>query len=282
MGKCFVVVLPHGCYSLFVATVCTIAWIASLLQDGCDFAKVSGPVVAELTTTGQIPPPWLEFGIGAYRVPSTTTTNAADNETQQQQHRIWYTDMEQKCQYFEEEELETFMDTAWTTARTFAFLALVIGGGGTVFLWASTIFVFSKATWRWTGYLMFLGSLCNSLTFLWFLTAVCSWNTCSILWGSKADIVASSLWFLGGLLLICKYPIPKNNNNNNSRNASSNNNNSKASYIPTASVVAIEEEDEEGDDINDDKKEDEADGIMMMENQQERRGTNFSTQARLV
>jgi hypothetical protein len=214
--------LPHGCYSLFVATICTMAWIASLFQDGCDFAKVSGPIVAELTTAGEIPPPWLEFGIGAFRSPSSDSIEGQDT---------WYSDFEEECQLFEEES-ENFMDTAWTTARTFAFLALVIGGGGTVFLWASTFFVFSRGTWRWTGYLIMIGSLCNSMTFLWFLTSVCGWNTCTIFWGAKADMVASSLWFLGGLLIICKYPLPISQRLQQQQQ--------QIDSMPTASVMAVE------------------------------------------
>ncbi|CAJ1928815.1 unnamed protein product [Cylindrotheca closterium] len=225
--------LPHGCYSLWVALLCTGGWTASLMQDGCDFARVEGPVVAELTTLGELPPPWLEFGIGAFRAPSkeslelvaAASANAANNinsnsssnsssstaRNVQSQFQDWYDHIlegEEDCKLFEDETMEKFMDNAWTTARTFAFLALVLGGGGSLFLWASTFFVFSRGTWRWTGYLILTGSLCNSMTFLWYLTSLCSWNTCSMFWGSKTNIVASTLWFLGGLFIVCRYPVP--------------------------------------------------------------------------
>mmetsp|Transcript_41066 Transcript_41066/g.98984 ORF Transcript_41066/g.98984 Transcript_41066/m.98984 type:complete len:295 (+) Transcript_41066:314-1198(+) len=213
--------LPHGCYSLWVALLCTAGWTASLMQDGCDFARVEGPVVAELTTLGELPPPWLEFGIGAFRAPSqeslaevsasTENTNTNTTNNLQWQFEHWYDNLlegEENCQLFQVETMEKFMDNAWTTARTFAFLALVLGGGGTLFLWASTFFVFSRGTWRWTGYLILIGSLCNSMTFLWYLTSICSWNTCSMFWGSKTNILASTLWFLGGLFIVCRYPIP--------------------------------------------------------------------------
>jgi hypothetical protein len=206
---------------LFVSVLCTAAWLSSLVQDGCDFAQVKGPIVAELTTAGEIPPPWLEFGIGAYRSPIVSLDDAD----------AWYSDSSQECQLLE----ETLMDTAWTTARTFAFLALVIGGGGTVFLWASTFFVFSRGTWRWTGYLLLIGSLCNAMTFLWFQSGICVWNTCTMFWGSQVDIVASVMWFLGGLLIVCKYPIPKHLQKRQA----------DTTTIPTATVLATEEDVEE-------------------------------------
>lgn len=207
--------LPHGCYPLFVALLCTLGWMASLMQDGCEFARVEGPVVAELTTLGELPPLWLEFGIGAFRAPSEESmAEVSQNTTKtdfQWQLEHWFRHLfegEENCELFQVETMEKFMDNAWTTARTFAFLALVLGGGGSLFLWASTFFVFTRGTWRWTGYLILIGSLCNSMTFLWYLTSICSWNTCSMYWGSKTNILACSLWFLGGLCIVCRYPVP--------------------------------------------------------------------------
>jgi hypothetical protein len=40
------------------------------------------------------------------------------------------------------------IDPAWTASKAFAFMALGIGGGGTLFAWCSTCFVFSRGTWR--------------------------------------------------------------------------------------------------------------------------------------
>jgi len=201
------------------------------MQDGCDFARVQGPVVAELTPVGDLPPPWMEFGIGAFREPSAqslaemATANAnnmnlnatgsssgsGSGSSLSLQFEQWYNNLsegEKNCQLFDEDTTEKFIDNAWTTARTFAFLALVLGGGGSLFLWASTFFVFSRGTWRWTGYLILIGSLCNSMTSLWYLTSICSWNTCTMFWGSKTSILASSLWFFGGLFIVCRYPTP--------------------------------------------------------------------------
>jgi hypothetical protein len=201
-------VLPHGGYALLVATICTLAWSAALFQDGCDFARVQGPVVEGLlkassskesdsttATTPLIIPPWLEFGIGAYRSPIFVES------TQQ-----WETSFDEPCQLYPSD----YKDAPWTTTRAFDFLALVMGGAGTLFLWlCSTCFVFGKATWRWTGYELLLASLCQSLTTVWFSTSICRWNTCQLFWGSKADIAAATLWCIAGILIVCRYPTPK-------------------------------------------------------------------------
>lgn len=187
--------MPHGSYALVIATVSTLGWLAALFQDGCDFARVEGSVIKHLETEGAgggNSPPWLEFGLSAYREPI------------QNSNGDWETSFDTVCLLYPED----LMDDSWTTARTFAFLALVIGGGGTMFLWCSTCFVFSKGTWRWTGYELLLASLCQAIAFCWFATQVCDWNTCTLFWGSKADIAASVLWFFCGLLVICRYPNP--------------------------------------------------------------------------
>ena len=41
--------LPHGLYAFLPASIALMAWLATLSQDDCDFAKVTGDVVAELT-----------------------------------------------------------------------------------------------------------------------------------------------------------------------------------------------------------------------------------------
>ena len=189
--------LPHGSYSLFVAILCTLGWLACLFQDGCDYAHVMGPVVQLLMVNATQVPPWLEFGIGAYRAPALVNVNEEDQE--------WVTSFGGSCTLYPPE----FMDTAWTTSRVFSFLSLVLGGGGTLFLWCSTCFIFGRGTWRWTGYEILLASSCQGLSFLWFMTEICQWNQCSLFWGSKADIAACILWLVGGMLVICRYPQPE-------------------------------------------------------------------------
>ena len=188
--SCFL--LPHGSYSLLVAILCTLGWLTSLFQDGCDYAYVTGPVVDVLMVNATQKPPWLEFGIGAYRAPVFVNDE-------------WSTSFGGSCTLYPPE----FMDPTWTTSRVFSFLAQVLGGGGTLFIWCSTCFIFGRGTWRWTGYEIILASSCQGLCFVWFMTEVCQWNKCSLFWGSKSDIAASVLWLVGGILVICRYPQPQ-------------------------------------------------------------------------
>jgi hypothetical protein len=63
--------LPHGSYSLIPAILSSMAWLASLFQDGCDFSKLTGPTVQQLAINPKVP--WLEVGLAAYREPYLNT-----------------------------------------------------------------------------------------------------------------------------------------------------------------------------------------------------------------
>jgi len=111
------------------------------------------------------------------------------------------------CTEYPSEVILGIMDSSWNTARTFAFLGLVLGGAGTSFLFCSICFVFSKVTWRWTGYELLLASLCQIVSLCtWFTTQLCSWNTCELSRGSKSDIAAVVLWTISGLMVVFNYP----------------------------------------------------------------------------
>jgi hypothetical protein len=86
---------------------------------------------------------------------------------------------------------------------------LVLGGGGALFLWFSSCFVFSPGTWRWAGYEVFGAFLFQCLSFLWFRTEMCGNNDCELFYGSKLNIAAASLFLFSSLLVICRYPAPK-------------------------------------------------------------------------
>ena len=119
--------LPHGWYGLGIACLSTVAWCASLYQDGCNYSIVRGDIVTQLASSNKVP--YLEFGIGAYREPILLEGQ-------------WKVDYGTTCSSYPFE-----IDGAWKASKAFYFLALVIGGGGTVFLWCSTCFVFSRGTW---------------------------------------------------------------------------------------------------------------------------------------
>ena len=172
-------------------------WLASLFQDGCDYARLSGDIVAKIA--GQPDAPWLEVGFAAYREPEVTPEGE------------WRVVYEGRCLEYPADIVE--IDTKWKVAKGFAFFALVLGGGGTFFLWFNTCCVFSRGTWRWAGYEILFASIFNAISFLWFRTSMCQDgnNKCDLFWGSKTDIVASVFWFLAAVCIFCYYPKPVEN-----------------------------------------------------------------------
>lgn len=191
-------VLPHGKYSLMPAVLTTVAWLASLFQDKCDFGRVTGDIVA--TLSGADDTPFLEFGFAAYREP------IFDGNTGK-----WHVVYTGKCLEYPEGDDIVDQDVSWNAAKICAFFASVLGGGGTFFLWFSTCCIFGRATWRLAGYEVLLAAIFQSLAFLWFTTDMCQdpGNDCSLFWGSNADIVATCFFSLAALLIFCYYPVPK-------------------------------------------------------------------------
>jgi hypothetical protein len=173
----------------------TLAWVASIFQDGCDYAIVSGPIVQAISYhDAEIP--WVEVGYSGFRTPTYTAVNGT--------YVITYT---AQCLNYNLDRVQ--FDPAWNTGKAFAFLALVLGGGGTLFLWFSVCCVFSKATWRFAGYEVLMAAVFQAMAFLWFLNPMCqNKNTCALSWGSKADIAACVLWGLAGTAIMCHYPTP--------------------------------------------------------------------------
>jgi hypothetical protein len=187
--------LPHGGYALIPTVLTTLAWVASIFQDGCDYALVTGPIVQIISDHGD-EVPWVEVGYSGYRTPTYTAVNGTFVVT-----------YAADCLNYNLDRVQ--FDPAWNAGKAFAFLALVLGGGGTLFLWFSVCCVFSKATWRFAGYEVLLAAVFQAMAFLWFLNPMCqNKNTCALSWGSKADIAACALWGLAAAAIMCHYPVP--------------------------------------------------------------------------
>jgi hypothetical protein len=186
--------LPHGGYTLIPAVLSTVAWLAALSQDGCDYARLTGYIVAEVTKSTAVE--FLEVGINAYRAPELV-------------NGVWKIDYSSSCLPYDEEFFK--IDGYWQVAKAFDFISLVLGGGGALFLWFSSCFVFSKGTWKWAGYEVLLASIFQSLSFMWFNTYICREgdNHCSLFYGSKADIASAALWLVSAFCIFCRYPAPK-------------------------------------------------------------------------
>ena len=179
--------LPHGGYSLLPAVLTTMGWISALFQEGCDFAILTGPTVANWG----VDVPWLEVGFQAYREPVYD-----ENGT-------WRTVYGGSCLEYPSPDP---VDSIWQVSKGLNFVAVVLGGAGTFYLWFATLCVFSKATWRLAGLEVGLASVFQGLSFLWFRTELCGENDCTLGRGSQADIVASTFWMLAAILIYCHYP----------------------------------------------------------------------------
>eukprot|EP00542_Grammatophora_oceanica_P017329 CAMPEP_0194048474 /NCGR_PEP_ID=MMETSP0009_2-20130614/27396_1 /TAXON_ID=210454 /ORGANISM="Grammatophora oceanica, Strain CCMP 410" /LENGTH=233 /DNA_ID=CAMNT_0038694339 /DNA_START=191 /DNA_END=892 /DNA_ORIENTATION=- len=175
------------------------AWMASVSQDGCDYSRVAGPAIQDLTNT--ITLPWIEVGFIAYRVP----TYSAEDE-------VWFIDYNVGCVALE----DSMVDGYWKAAKGFAFMALVLGGSGALFTWFSSCFIFSPATWRWAAYQILTASICQCLAFMWFATSFCKSNSCDMFYGSKADILSAVLWLASAVMMIARYPSPRKYNDDGS------------------------------------------------------------------
>ena len=158
--------LPHGHYTLLIATCSMIGWCSSLFQDGCDYAKVTGHIVTQLASRPDVP--YLEFGLGAYREPHPTGYKV--NSVTGSKDITWETNYSGTCTEYPFDTNE--YDIYWKVSKGCAFLALVIGGGGTLFVWCSTCFVFSRGTWKYAGYELLLASFCQAVAFIWFFNTV--------------------------------------------------------------------------------------------------------------
>jgi len=161
----------------------------------CDYASLTGDTAQLLS--GNSSTPFVEVGLSAYRSP-------VYNEDSDQ----WTMPFQGSCVRYPP-DVVTF-DASWNVAKGCAFCALVFGGGGALFLWFSSCFVFSPITWRWAGYEVFIASILQTLTFVWFNTSMCKTNgsDCSLFFGSKLDIIAAVFWMVSAISIFLKYPKP--------------------------------------------------------------------------
>ncbi|KAL9181273.1 hypothetical protein ACHAXT_010078 [Thalassiosira profunda] len=180
---------PHGPAAIFPAVLAIMAWFACLSKDGCDYATVSGPTVAELTNDPDVP--FIDAGFNYYRVPIET-------------NGVWAIDLSVPCEPYNTDVVN--IDAAWTFSKVTAFLSLVLGGGGALFICFSTCFAFKKSTWRWAGYELLAAVVLLALTFVWFATSLCKQNSCTLNYGSRADILGISLWGVACLMIFVRYP----------------------------------------------------------------------------
>ena len=187
--------LPHGFYSLLSAALASMAFWTTLVQDGCDYAKLEGGNVK--TISGSDVLPFLEVGISHFRAPMYYSTSG--------EWKMVYT--ENCVNYPMNQEDDLF----WKMSRWLLFCSSVIGGGVALFLWFSTCFTLSIRTWRFCAVEAGLAAILRAVAFVFFLSEICSTNasSCSLYFGSHMDITAIVLWIITSLAMFGHYPDPK-------------------------------------------------------------------------
>ena len=139
--------------------------------------------------------PFLEVGLNRYREASLK-----DDDT-------WEIDYNQLCKYYNEDIVN--IDGVWKFSKMMSFLALVFAGAAVLLIWFSLCFIFSPNTWKWVGCELLTATVFKLLSYSWLATSMCRNNSCSISYGAKADIVACVTWFIAGVLVLLRYPRPK-------------------------------------------------------------------------
>ena len=92
-------------------------------------------------------------------------------------------------------------------AKFSSFLASVLGGGGSIFLWVSLCFVFDKIRWRWVAVELMVASFLQALSFTWFASSLCQSNDCAMYYGSRSNLIACVMWAFAAMILFCKAPM---------------------------------------------------------------------------
>jgi len=211
--------MPHGGIVLFPAVICTLALCASFADDGCDYARVSGPAVEMLTGSSSVP--FVDCGMSAYRIPGYYP---AENSW-----RVVYTD---NCRPYEYMDLLT--DTSWLASEWLRFFALVVGGTTAMFIWTSACLTLRPNYWQAAGIGAAVTCVSTMCSFVWFYTKLCHANAtnindfeagrvdegegstaqteCTLFFGSKCAIASTVLWAVASALILLRpypYPVPK-------------------------------------------------------------------------
>ena len=202
------ILLPNGGYFLLPLTLATMGWIASLLPDGCDYVRLTGPSVEVVTKSDVLP--YIEAGMNSYRIPTFFPDRS--------EWRTIYTDecLDYGAPLNPKGDNEWDFGMAWRFGKTCSFLGTVFGGGGALFLWFGAIcMTFTKKTWTWAGVELVVAFLFQVFSFIWLATNICQRGNsypgagCHLFFGSNMSIFSCVAYAAAALSIFVKYPEPK-------------------------------------------------------------------------
>ena len=138
--------------------------------------------------------PFVDAGLSHYRAPTLNDSGE------------WVLDYTVPCEDYNLDVVT--IDAAWRCASFTAFLSVVLGGGGAMYVFLSSCIVFRRSAWRWAGYELLAAVLCQVLTFSWFATSICheNDNACALNYGARADILAAGMWASAAACLFRHHP----------------------------------------------------------------------------
>ena len=113
---------------------------------------------------------------------------------------ITYSSGNYECTPWSSDAMDHLFDAAWTTARVFGVLAYVCIGISMLAAFVMSCMSFSKNLIRVFTGLLFLGSLCELLTFVAFASSVCTDYNCKFDTGAGLAIGGSIAAFIAGIL----------------------------------------------------------------------------------
>lgn len=185
--------LPHGFYSLIPAVLSTLAFWTAVVQDGCDYVKLEGGSVEQITESDVIP--FMIAGLTHYRAPVFSAEDSG-----------WALVFTGIC----EEYPAGTTDIIWTLAKYFAMVSAIFGGSLALFLWFTTCMTFSIRTWRFCAVEAVLATIFRACTFVAFTSSVCTGNGshCTLAYGSEMDIVGVVLYATAAIAILSHYPAP--------------------------------------------------------------------------
>jgi hypothetical protein len=185
--------LPHGFYSLIPAVLSTLAFWTAVVQDGCDYVKLEGGSVEQITASDLIP--YVIAGLTHFMAPVFSTEDSG-----------WALVFTGVC----EEYPGGTTDMIWTLAKYFAMVSAIFGGSLALFLWFTTCLTFSIRTWRFCAVQAVLATVFRACTFLAFASSVCTGNgsQCTLAFGSEMDVVGVVLYAMTAITIMSHYPAP--------------------------------------------------------------------------